>query len=259
MARIRYMDGTSNEWAKTSAILTASSAAAALPAAATQNPDRSYVWRSVAGTGSATLDVDFGAAVAVECIALANVKRIGAGVVELYQRGSAGSPVGGDGTLVATVPSQDRDTRAAAAFWASQSFRHWRIKFTNPGAASDYAEIGYVHLGTYFEPTANPIVPADMQRIDPSVETASIDGQTSTASRTKFYAGRWQFRQIPDAQLDQYRAMFDALGVSGRLFQVLDTSRGWMCWYAKFAGPLEVGLEVLDGRYALGQPWVEVR
>lgn len=255
MPRIRYMDGARNEWIKTTGVLTASSAVAALPAAASQSPDRSYVWRSVAGTGVHTLDIDFGSSQSPTSVAVANVKLVGTGALLLY----TGATPGAETTLVATLPTQDRDTRTTFAFFNATAGRYWRLKWTNPTAASDYAEVGYVHLGTYFEPTINPVVPAEIQRVDPSVASESIDGQASYARRSKYFSGRWQFRGIPEAQLDSYRLMFDALGVSGPFFQVLDTAVSWSSWLALLAGPLEVGLESLAGRYALGQAWREVR
>lgn len=257
MARIRFMDASRNLWIVPGAVLVASSEAVALPAGNTQHPDRTKIWRSVTGTGTPTLDIDLLTAQAVTCLAVANVKLVGTGVLELYQRGSSGTA--GAATLLATLPAQDRDTRTAFVFFGSQSFRHWQLKWTNPTAASDYADLGYVHLGTYFEPTQNPTVPAEIVRQDPSVESLSVDGQATFARRTKVFRGAWTLEEVPEAQLDTYRAFWDALGASGTYFQVLDTSLPWTSWYARVTGSLGIQLGVMAGRYNLGLPWQEVR
>lgn len=257
MPRIRFMDPSRNLWTAVSSVLTASSSATALPVGNTQHPDRSKVWRSATGTGTPTIDIDLGSAQAVTCVIVANVKLVGAGVLELYQRGSSASP--GAATLVATLPTQDSETRAAFAFFNSVSFRHWQLKWTNPGSASDYAELGYIHLGTYFEPTQNVIVPTDAARKDPSVLSSSVDGQVTVRRRTAFADGAWVMQEVPEAQLDLYRAMWNAMGVGGVFFQVLDTSLTWTCWMARSMGEFRKQFGVLAGRYNIGLPWEEVR
>lgn len=255
MARIRFADTSRNLWAATTTTLTASSAAAALPATYSQHPDRARVWRSTVGTGVATIDCDLGSAQDVTAILVANVKLVGSGALLLY----SGASLGAETTLQATLPALDRDTRTTFAFFSTVSARYWRLKWTNPGADSDYAEVGYVHLGTYFEPAQNVTVPVEISRPDPSVESVSVDGQQTFARRTKFFRGAWEFGEIPEAQLDTYRALWDGLGASGVFFQVLDTGLPWTSWYCRIAGQLAVQLSHLEGRYNVGLPWQECR
>lgn len=257
MARIRFLDATRNRYVATATVLTASSAATALPVANSQNSDRTKVWRSSTTTGTHTIDVDLGSVLSCSALAVANPRTVGSGVIELYHRGDAGAP--GAASLVATLPAADRDTRTAFVFFTAVSHRHWQIKFTNPGATSGYVELGHVHLGDYFEPAQNVLVPADLTREDPTVVTASIDGQETFSTRTKVFRGAWTMQEIPEAQLDTYRANWDALGVSGKFYQVLDTALPWTCWYARQAGDLGIQLSVLAGRYNIGLPWVENR
>lgn len=248
-----------NLYALPGTTLTASSSVSALPVNATKNVDRSYVWRSSTGTGTPTLDVDLGSVQALTGAALANVKVVGSGVVELYQRGDGGSP--GAATLVATFAAQDRDTRAAAVLFASQSHRHWQFKWTNPTTASDYAELGFAFLGTYTEPTVNVRVPLPISRQDPSVMAESSDGQESYAERTKFLVGTCPFDAVLEAQLSQLRQIFDTIGVRTPLFIVLDTSISWMTWFVRLSGALSVEVEPNGaiGRYGVQLPWREVR
>jgi len=257
MANIRFL--WSNRYSASTTTLTASSSVSALPVNATKNVDRSYVWRSSTSTGTPTIDIDLGSVLAVTCAALANAKVVGAGVIELYHRGDAGSP--GAATLVATFAAQDRDTRAVAAVFASQSHRHWQLKWTNPGSARDYAELGYAFLGTYTEPAVNVRVPLSISRQDPSVLSESSDGQESYAERTKFLIGACPFDAVLEAQLSQLREIFDTIGVRTPLFIVLDSTLGWMTWFVRWSGPLAIEVEPggAISRYGVQMPWREVR
>lgn len=255
MPKLRFL--SSNRYNTSATVLAASSAAAALPVGATQNPDRSYVWRSLTQTGVQTIDIDLGSVLAVTSIAVANVKLVGTGGLELYERGDAGSP--GAATLVATLPAQDRDTRTAFAFFTSQSHRHWQLKWTNPTAASDYAELGYAFLGTYTEVARNIRVPASIRRPDPSQAVVSVDGQKVFRRRTKYFTGTWEFLEVGESELSTHRALFDAIGVGTPHFVVLDTSLAWSCWFARFVEALEFALSELAGRYNVGLAWEEVR
>jgi hypothetical protein len=241
----------------TAATLTASSAVSALPAAAAQNEDRSYVWQSLTQTGVQTLDIDCGAVVPVSACALANVRLVGTGVVELYQRGDGGSPAAA--TLVATLPAANAYTRTTFAFFASQSHRHWQLKWTNPTAASDYAELGYAFLGVEVEPTINVRVPASFGRFDPSASGNSVDGQETFARRTKYFAGKWEFDDVTETQFGQLQALFDSIGASGAHFVVLDVNLPWSCWYARLVDGLNMGLALVTGRYPVSVSWKEVR
>lgn len=255
MAHIRLLN--TNRMADTAATLTASSAASALPADAAVNPDRSYVWRSATDTTVQTLDIDLGSVLAVTAVALANVRLLGSGVIELYERGDGSSP--GSSTLVATLPAQDRDTRTTFAFFASQSHRHWQLKWTNPGSDSDYAELGFGFLGTYLEPTRNVRVPARVSRVDPSIGTMAVSGQKTFVERPKYFAGAWEFIEIAEAQLDDFRSLWDTIGAREPIFMVLDTDLAWTCWLARFVGELGAELGVIAGRYTVTFPWEEVR
>lgn len=257
MPRLRLLDAARNQWPSLAGTLTASSAVAALPASASQNPDRSFVWRSNPGTGVHTLDRDFGGLVSISAVAVANLRLITGGALEVSHRGDAGAP--GAETVLATITGQDRDTRAAAAFWNAQSHRHWRLKWTNPGAANEFAEVGYVHLGTYYESPVNPSVPLEIRRLDPSVVSTSTDGQRTTAKRSKYFAGAWAFRNVVDGQLDELRAIFDASGVGSPFFQLLDTSRSWWCTLAYQGAELGIGLGEIDTRFGVGVTWEEAR
>lgn len=239
-----------------SAALVASSAVAALPVGASQNEDRSYVWQSLTQNGVQTIDIDLGAVVNVSAIALANVKLLDGGAVELYQRGDAGAP--GAAVLVAPLPAANSYTRTTFAFFATVAHRHWQLKWTNPGASMDYAQLGYAFLGVELEPSINVQVPADIRRVDPSVESVSVGGQMTFSTRQKMFAGAWAFDDVTETQMQQLQALFDAIGASGTHFVVLDAALPWTCWYARLGPELKVGLAVVAGRYPVSFPWREV-
>jgi hypothetical protein len=246
-----------NKYAAAATVLVASSAVSALPVGASRNPDRTYVWRSLTQTGVQTVDVDLGTVMTVSAAAVANVKLLGAGILELYHRGDAGAA--GTAVLVAQLPAADRDTRTACAFFTAQAHRHWQLKWTNPSADNDYAELGYAFLGEELVPTFNVKVPADIMRVDPAAMSASVDGQKSFARRTKFVRGAWEFMLVPEAQLSDMRTLFDTLGVSGSMFMVLDTALAWSAWFAQIAGELTWQMDLAPGRYSVRFPWEEVR
>lgn len=255
MAKIRF--AYVNPVSAVATVLVASSAASGLPVGAVANPDRAYVWRSLTQNGVQTIDINLGSVTAVSSVLLANVKLVGTGILELYERGDAATA--GVATLVATLPAQDRDTRTAFVFFASQSHRHWQLKFTNPTAASDYAELGYVHLGGYVESARNIRVPARIARPDPSIGTPSVDGQKTFVVRAKHFAGEWDFEEIDESNLSQLRTLFDAIGVATPHFVVLDDALAWTCWLSRFAGPLAWTLNMMSGRYSVSFPWEEAR
>lgn len=257
MANIRFL--WDNRYDATAVALTASSSLSALPVNNTKSTDRNKVWRSSTAVAIQTIDIDLGSIVAVNCASLANVKPITAGVVELHQRGDGAAP--GAATLVATFAAQNTLRKAVAVFFNSQSHRHWQLKWTNPGSFSDYAELGYAFVGEYDEPAVNVRVPIPMSRQDPSIGSASSDGQKAYALRTKFQAGVWQFDAVSEAQKDDVEAMFDAIGVAEPMFVVLDTARSWTTWLARVTGALPTEIEpgMAIGRYGVQIPWEEVR
>lgn len=211
------------------ATLVASSEVAAMPVEASQDADRSYRWRSNTSTGEQTVDIDLGSVQAVDSVALANPKILGtAGTVELYQRGDSSSA--GSATLVATLPSENTDRRTMVQFFASQSHRHWQLKWTTTGA-SDYAELGFAFLGSYAEPSRNiawPTVSAD--EVDPSVVRMSVDRQRSVVQRTRYSVGRFQWSMLQSSDRDLLREIWGEAGVGVPVFGVLSTGLPWTAW-----------------------------
>lgn len=232
---IRFLQ--TNRYTASTTTLTASTSQAALPVAASQNPDRSYVWRSLQQVGVQTIDIDLGSVLDVTTVAVANVKLLGSSALELHQRGDAASP--GAAVLVATLATQDADTRAVAAFFTQQSHRHWQLKWTTAGG-SDYAELGYAFLGTYLE-TSVQTAPPTFSRADPSVARFSLDRQATFAQRTSFAYGDWEWRGIREqSDVDLLRTLYRTFGRRAPFFAVFDTSKSWTTWLCRLTSDVVI-------------------
>lgn len=245
--------------------VTASTSTTNLPAAAAQNPDRSYPWRSTTSataSGSSphthsTLDIDLGSVQACSLVAVANPVVLTGGAIRLYQRGDGSSP--GSATLVATLPAMDTQSRVAFAAFTEQSHRHWRLEWTNPGAVSGYAEVGYVYLGVPLEPSVNWIVPAEGEIVDPSIATASVDGQTTITTRTSYASQNLTMESVSEDDFDDLRTMYAAVGVRRNFFVVLDSTRAWTCQLIRFVSPLKYRWENVDSRFTVSLDYEEAR
>lgn len=227
-----------NLWNASFVTLTPSSEVSALPGANSQNPERATVWRSVTGTGEASIDLDLGAGYAsypVTGAALANVKLIGAHAdraVKLQTRGNGGSP--GAATDVGTFDTQDATNLIAYLNFVPTSARHWRLLWSNADSESDYAELGYAFLGSYFEPTINFSVPSDFPYDTYSTVRRSDGGQKSVTARATYAEAALSFMELPAADFNALRAIYALVGTAKPFFIVLDQTRDWLNYFAHF-------------------------
>lgn len=235
MALCRMLIG--NLWA--TGTVTASSEADALPATNSQTPERTRQWRSLLGASQHLL-CDLGSAQACDVIFLANLVRQNGGAVELYHGGSGASP--GAYTLVATLPTQDAHTRLTSLPFASTAARHWKLQWTNPGASAS-AEVGYVGLGAAV-PLARSCEPAvDLDRVDPSTEQASPDGQKSYTVRTGFFFGSLAFSFLSKADADRFHDSWLVVQRQIPFFFALDTTILLQQWLMRFEGNLRTRMD----------------
>lgn len=234
MGAVRFLPD--NEWIE--AVLTASSEADGLPAGASTNPDRSYVWRSKTQTADQTLQGTLSAAVACTMVAVANIKAMNAGTVKLQQAGSGVTP--GAWVDVVELPAAHETAKVAVAFFATTA-RHWRLYFTNGAPANaDYAEVGYVGLGAYFEPSRVMPVGYEMPIHDPTVITRSLDGQETSAARSVYMACELGFYALNQADLDSLDAMRRAVAVRTPMFMTLDLEKNWKWYLGRLRSPLAI-------------------
>lgn len=257
MARARFLVDLTygNLYTVATSTIAATSEASGLPVTFSQSSDRSQVFRSATGTGVVDVTVDLGASRAVTGWAVANLKLVGSGVLELYQHGTGSSP--GAGVLVATITGQDANRKVASAFFASVSARHWSMRWTNPGSDSDYAELGYAWLGTYFEPTVNFSVPMAQQLIDPSRIGRSSSRQRTVQRESVYFTAQPVFEDVPEADRDSFQAVYEWAQTATAIFIVLDTTRAWMGYLAWLGDQFQIGHGQVDGRYTIGVPFEE--
>lgn len=250
--------GYSNSWSAAASVITAApGTVTGLPVAASQNPDRSYPWRSTSTTGTPTLDIDLGSAVAISLAAGVNIKLVGTGVLELYSRGSAGSP--GAATLQATFGAADTDTRVAAAYLAAVSARHWQYKWTNPTAALDYAELGYGFLGPYTEPTVNCNAPLPFPYDDPSVGTASVDGQQTFTQRSAFVSMDLDFDMLPTADVALLKTIYRTVGKRTPFILAIEPGTNARTYFGRFTSAFAVTDTIDSTRQNLRLSFAEAR
>lgn len=257
MARARFLVDLTygNLYSAAASTVTASSAATGLPVAFSQSPDRSQVYRSATSTSVVDVTIDLGASRSVNGWAVANIKLVGTGALALYQHGTAGSP--GAGVLVATITAQDAQRKVAFSFFAAVSARHWSLKWTNPTSASDYAELGYAWLGTYFEPSVNYSVPMPQRMVDPSLIGRSSSRQRTVQREDVYFEAAPVFTDVPEADRDSFQTLFELAQAATAIFIVLDTTRAWMGYLAWLSGQMAIEHGVVDGRYTVGVPFEE--
>lgn len=233
MANIRFLT-IANLWSAGETTITGSSEAAALPVALTAQTERGKVWRSLSDIANQWAQADLGSALSVTCCAIANPKLQNAGSLKL-QRSSDGSAW----TDVDTFPAADVETNVTYLFFDALAYRYWRVLSVNGnGAIADYAEIGYIYLGTYFEPATNVTTPLNVKREDPSVWSSSPDGQITTTTRTAYASWANQFEAVDESDLTNFRTLFRSVGRRIPFFCVVDQSLTWSAWLCRTASEL---------------------
>lgn len=245
MPKIRFLD--TDHYA--GATLAATNEVAALPAAASQNTDRRFLFRSLTGTIAIDVDIDLGSVKTVDACAVANVTLFTGGALELYERGDAGSA--GAASLVGTLSAEDADSRVAFLFPASSAHRHWQLKFTNPSPVSGFCEVGFVHLGTYSELSVNVSAPFTSTLRDQSVMRRSPSGGRSTSLQPTIRMVSWSIPDAPEADRVILDTLFRAVGTRVPVFVVLDTAKAWTALLLYFLSEIQVNFAQLDGRYDL--------
>lgn len=226
----------------TTRVVDAFSAIPALPATASQNPDRTYVWRSTTTTGDQWLRLSTGpVGLGATCVAVANMRLHGSGGTAKLQ--STTDPTGATGwadVAGASIAAQDGDSRTSFKFFTSPGVRiMWRIYFTNVGAVSDYVEVGYVFLGDYYEPDVNVTDGLNMDQVDPSVGVMSVDGQETFTIRTRYTTGTMEFEAVSASTLALFQTMWRTIGATTPFFLVLDADQTWTCWYGRLVDRIQ--------------------
>lgn len=247
-ARILY----NNLWTASTSTVTASSETSALPAKATQNIQRTSLWRSAA-EATVWVKADLGSAQAVTGAALANFRVVSGTLSTLKLQSSPDDAVWTD---YATFPAADTESGVTFVFSSSLSRRYWRVLAT-PTAGTISIEIGIVNIGAYLEPADNAAFPA-LPVNAPDVVVSAVDGQPSVAARTPYVTSelRWPVTTLAVAAL--LRAAYRAVYLRQPVFLVLETSLSWTALCVFFRRPF--GQEFLTPtKVSVSIPYEEAR
>lgn len=255
MANIRFF--ADNLWTLAQGSIAATSAAPALPAAASQSGDRTYVWRGLSQLGDQSLTRDLGAARTISAAALANVRALNGGAVLFEQAGSGASP--GAWVTVATMPTQDATRRVTWSVFEPFSARHVRFRFENPVGVADFPEVGYAFVGVPLEPSLNVTVPMEWWDEDPSVIEKSVDGQATLTERTMYIGGECSFTALPQSDFDAFRLMYRSTGIRRPIFMVLDDVLPWSAPLMRLTSPIRHTWLENSQRYDVTFSWEEIR
>lgn len=252
-----------DRWSASTTVVVGTSEATALPATNTQQPDRANIWRSLVGSGEAALDADFGSVVSIDMIAVANVKRLSGGSLQLQDRGT-GTTAGTASTVATITPATDDETGVVVQDVTSFTARHVRLLWTNPESVSDYAECGVVGIGAGFEPTQDLQWNWPTSRVDPSVRVQAPGGQVTVTQRPAYTTGSWRFLWETAADLDRLRAFYRRVGTHTPFFfaQGDDFSTvvrpDWVQLFARLTGARGL-VGITPGVFDVQLEWEEVR
>jgi len=251
------------------ATVSASSAAASLPASYLQNEQRQKVWRSTSLAGQ-YIRIDLGAVELVDSLVLINHNLTVSGEVTI----KAGTSPGDDSILSEThnawLPlwgfgdagfgehgygGYPTDAERATYYpagpfrWlyltAGQTrARYWEIDFSDAGNADGYIELGRILIGTYQESTRKVGLGMRNRPEDPSKLYYSLGGQVWVDEKTKYRVARVPFKATPGTETwGLWYALFLELGV-GRSFAVdllPDVSNVGMRLHNQFYGHIPEG------------------
>ena len=253
MASVEFLAHYANLWSAAASIVTASSAVVSLPPAATQNTQRTSVWRSTLESAPA-IQVDLANTLDATRVALADFRVVQGTLSTLKLQWSADGSSGW--TDAATLPTVDAEAHTQYAAFGTLTKRYWRLLAT-PTAGTIQIEIGYIFLGTItLAPTKDPLVPLGLGLVDDSVVTLAIAGQESVAQRPTYLSGSLFFRNATTA---------DRLGVNtlvrsqtGPTFLVVTPSVTWTTLLVNFHGGVLVESRN-PSRHNLEVPFTEAR
>ena len=200
------------------ATLTASSAAADLPAYNTRDQHRTKVWRAT-GCAEEWLDADFGVdEPEADCIAVINHNLSPAG--QIYVKASNTAP--GDSDLL----DETFDAWAPIAAWGANPWgefpwggpaagvgrvsagpvaihyfeataaRYWRVGFVDPDNTAGYVQAGHLILDRHWAPVMNNNWDHSLRVVDQSVTQKAIGGQAWVNERMRRGELDFEFSKI---------------------------------------------------------------
>jgi hypothetical protein len=186
-----------------------------------QKPWRKKVARSVTSGSTAGVDIiiDLGSIRSVNSVVLVNPKKYATGAITLsaHASNSWGSPTYGP----ITFPTVNT-LRRLTVLYIAQSFRYWRIHFTNPGAGNEFVELGTIFIGSYYEPTFNITEQLRIKPEDPSEVVEAYDGEVQGFKKTHYDVVGAFLESMPASDRNTFRNMWMVNGRTSPLVLAVD-------------------------------------
>lgn len=227
MARHRFMWNNLLD----SATLTASSASSTLPVTNLKNAQKTKVWRTGTSVAAEYVVIDLGSAQSVTCVILLNHNLTASDTLIALEGNSAdswGAP--------AFTQALTRRAGAISAFFASQSYRYWRVKFTK-SAAGQTRDIGRIFLGTYDELTQNASPDGlTIGIVDLSDVSKSSGGQSYADIKDYYHEIDLSIKAMSHTQHEQIKTISASVGLHTPFFFAIDYDtepEDWL-YYVRF-------------------------
>jgi len=209
MANIRFH--YTNLW--DAGTVTAASALAAWPAINTQHRWLTKSWRSASVAGAIQLRLDLGATgYAADFAAIRFNNLSGIGTAHIIGYTDAFTTIDYSEDLIGN------NTIMALYFAATKTYRYWAIELADASPVAAYFEVGRVFLGSYIEMSRNYLGTGDDYDADPSTETKSDGGQTSSILRSHYGVRQYPFEGITATDKSNLKALFLSRGKTRDFF-----------------------------------------
>lgn len=217
------------------------------------SPWRKKIARSSTAITDVDIIIDLGSVKSFNSAFLVNPKLHLGGSVELQVNAtnSWGAP-----SLTLTFPTIDAARKLTGLYFATQNARWVRIRFRNLAAALDYAELGALMLGVYFEPTYTITDDFHRHRHDPSRVVTAYDGERQSHRLTKYDSIDAFLEAQPEADKETYLAMFDMVGTDTPFIFSVDAAFLNQTYYAYF--PNEVTADYHRGTVDLWDIQIDI-
>ena len=198
------------------------------------SPWRKKVARSLTSGSDVDLIIDLGSAQSFNAAFLVQPKLHGSGGTVKIQAHSANlwtTPAFSS----ASFPAVELNRRLTGLYFSTQTYRYVRILWTNVGAVTDYVELGYLMLGTYYEPTYNITDQLVTKPNDPSVVNEAYDGEVQAFEKTKFDTVDFFLEAMPGAtDRVSFQTMFNSIGITRPLVLAVDADVMNLTYYGHF-------------------------
>lgn len=216
------------------------------PAEFILSPWRKKVARSTGSPTDVDLVVDLKSARSFNCAFLIQPKIHVGGSVKIQANATNvwTSPSFDSGAF----PAIDAQRRLTGLYFAAQNYRYVRVLWVNTGVVSQEVELGYLMLGTYYEPTYNLTDKLSRTPNDPSVINEAYDGEVQVFRKTKFRTVNFFFEAMPLADRNACDTMYDEVGIGRHVIFATDSALLNDTFYGRF---LDWKIDFHTGSYEL--------